>query len=364
MDKKEIHYLSYDPDAIWEEMMLRYVEAGGDVLYPGDEKMMLLQSMMADVVQLLAAVDNALRMQTLRYAVGDYLDLLGETRGCSRIEASPARASVLITTNATGYISMLPAGTAMTCDGEMFYLLTEELSLPGYAQDISAEVVADKAGSSGNGLPAGTQMQLVEKNAAVGRIVAATDAHGGSEAESDDSYRERIRESGQASVTTGPKAQYEAASMAVSAEIIDAAAVNEGAGNVGVYLILASGADTPSILQSVEDALSADNVRPLTDTVTVQTADAVTYVLDVEYQAASGVSTAALQEAVNVYQTWQDNSVGQTFDPYRLLALLYQAGATRVQWGQDSEFDGGPIERTEIAATERCLGTITLTELT
>jgi hypothetical protein len=36
-------------------------------------------------------VDNALRMQTLRYAVGDYLDVLGEQRNCERIQASAAR---------------------------------------------------------------------------------------------------------------------------------------------------------------------------------------------------------------------------------------------------------------------------------
>ena len=73
MDSTELHYVTYDPDAIWKEMMLAYITAGGDVLYPGDEKEMLLRSVQADIVQVFAGVDNALRMQTLRYAVGDYL---------------------------------------------------------------------------------------------------------------------------------------------------------------------------------------------------------------------------------------------------------------------------------------------------
>ena len=43
MDNTELHYLTYDPDEIWAEMQRAYVENGGDILYPGDEKEMLLR---------------------------------------------------------------------------------------------------------------------------------------------------------------------------------------------------------------------------------------------------------------------------------------------------------------------------------
>ena len=95
MDNTELHYLTYFPDEIWNRMMENYVEAGGDILYPGDEKEMLLRSVQADIIQVFAGVDNAIRMSTLRYAVGDYLDIIGEQRGCERISASAATASSL-----------------------------------------------------------------------------------------------------------------------------------------------------------------------------------------------------------------------------------------------------------------------------
>ena len=94
MDNTELHYLTYDPDEIWKEMLVNYVQAGGEVMYPGDEKEMLLKGVLADIVQIFAGVDNALRMMTLRYAVGEYLDILGEQRGCPRILASAATATV------------------------------------------------------------------------------------------------------------------------------------------------------------------------------------------------------------------------------------------------------------------------------
>ena len=128
MDSTELHYVTYDPEEIWTEMQKAYVAAGGDILYSGDEKEMLLRSVQAIVTQAFAGVDNALRMATLRYAVGSYLDLIGELRGCYRIEAAPATMTVAITTATTGSATTLSAGAAMTADGEIFFLLAQDRS--------------------------------------------------------------------------------------------------------------------------------------------------------------------------------------------------------------------------------------------
>ena len=362
MDNTELHYVTYDPDEIWDEMMVAYVEAGGDILYPGDEKEMLLRSVLADIVQVFAGVDNGLRMQTLRYAVGGYLDILGEQRSCERIQAQAARATVTISTNATGRSDTLEAGTAMTADGSVFYLLVEDMEITGYAQTMTVEVVADRAGSVGNGLVAGAQMQMRATHPAINSIIVATGATGGQDKEKDDAYRERIRQYGLASVSTGPARQYEAAAKAVSSIIVDAKAINLAAGSVGVYLILSDTTGAAALIQSVVDALNAEDVRPLTDTVSVYQATNKTYTLKVKYIADnSSATTQAIAAAVADYQEWQDNTIGRAFNPDRLMAAIYQAGAMRVQWDTGSEFDGGNVEYTTIAENARCTGTITLT---
>ncbi len=361
MDNTEMHYLTYDPDAVWQEMLAAYIEAGGSLLYPGDEKYMLLRSVQADIVQVFAGVDNALRMQTLRYAVGEYLDALGEQRGCTRIQASKAKATVTITANVTGSRSVLEAGTAMTADGEVYYLLTADVTLTGFEQTVSAEIEADRAGVAGNGLLAGTQMSLARSNAGVSAITVLTDAAGGNTAEDDDTYRERIRTFMTAGVTTGPAGQYEAAAKAVSSEITDAKAVKLAAGQVGVYLILASQTGAAALVQAVEDALNDQDRRPLTDTVTVAQAEDVEYTLRVMYQASSAAGTFdKLWEAVEAYEDWQNNTVGRAFNPDRLMSALYQAGATRVAWAEGSEFDGGEVAYTEILNSQRCKGEVGL----
>lgn len=364
MDNTELHYLTYDPDEIWQVMVTNYVEAGGTSLNPGDEKYMLLRSVQQDIVQIFAGVDNALRMATLRYAVGDYLDIIGDQRGCQRIAATAAMATVTITTNATGKSEILPAGTAMTADGTVFYLLVEDFALTGYVQTMTVDVIADRVGSAGNGLLAGREMGLAITNSGVNSIIVATDASGGNEEEDDETYRARIREYGLASVSTGPEQQYEAVAKAVSSEILDAKALNMGAGNVGVYLLIASDTGAAAIMQSVLDALSAEDVRPLTDNVSVYRAEDVAYTLNVRYASDnSSATSAAIAAAVSDYQTWQDQVIGRAFNPDRLMAAIYQAGATRVTWGDGSNFNGGAVTYTEIVASQRCKGTITLTAL-
>ena len=372
MDNTELHYIIYDPDEIWLDMMTEYVKAGGDILYPGDEKEMLLRSVQADAVQLLASIDNALKMATLRYALGESLDIIGEERGCNRIRASAATATVTITTNANGIPDVIEAGSGMTSDGNLIYVLSEDFELTGLEKTETVQIIAEKEGSSGNGLLAGTQMFFVSQNIGINSVIVATDASGGNDEEEDEAYRERIRNYGLASVTTGPSRQYEAAAKEVSSSILDAKALNTDGGDpiggdVYVYLLFVAGTTGKDAIKSaVLSALSAVDVRPLTDNVYIREATDVTYTLNVRYWADNSTTTTeAIEKAAEDFQYWQDNTIGQPFNPDRLMAAIYQAGAYRVAWGEGSEFDdGGDIEYTTIESTERCLGTITLIPVT
>ncbi|MDO4647639.1 MAG: baseplate J/gp47 family protein [Eubacteriales bacterium] len=365
MDNTELHYITYDSEEIWKEMMVNYVEAGGDIVYPGDEKEILLRGVLANVVQILAGVDNALRMQTLRYAAGDYLDALGENRGCERIKAKPAKATVMISTNPTGGSATLEAGTKMTADGVVFYQLDEDLELSGFKQSLTANISAVEAGTEGNGLISGTEMVLTITSPNVSRIVCTEAATGGAIKEDDASYRERIRTYGLASVTTGPSSQYETVVKAYSANVLDAKAINTGEGQVGVYVILKDETGKHTLLKNILETLNDKDTRPLTDKISVFEATDIPYVLNVEITSDRSSATAeAIAAAVEEYQEWQDNTVGRAFNPDRLMALLYQAGATRVVWGSGSNINSKDVTYTEIKESERCKGTINVTNKT
>lgn len=365
MDDNTIHYLTYDPDAVWMDMILAYIGAGGDVLYPGDEKEIILRGVQQMFIQAFAGMDNALRMDTLRYAVRGYLDLYGEKRNCYRMKATKATSEVEITFRATGEAKTIHAGTALTADGEVLYLLEEDVAQTGHAQVVRAVLNCESAGAIGNGLAAGIKMQFLTPQNAVVSAICTKNASGGQNEEDDETYRERIRRFGLSAVTTGPASQYESVAMGVTSEILDASAINLGAGEVGVYLLLSSDASTDSVLDSVRTRLNALDIRPLTDHVTVAQATAIPYTLNVQYGMSAGSNASNLiAAAVKEYMAWQDETIGRAFNPDKLMAMLYQAGAIRVVFGEGSSFNGGKVEYSEISESEHCKGEISLAVMT
>ena len=362
MEDNGIHYLTYDAEALWSAMIDAYLDVGGDVLYPGDEKEMLLRGVQGILMQAFAGIDNALRMDTLRYAVGEYLDIYGEKRNCYRIMAEAARTTVRLTFLATGEAGIIPAGTPLTADGSIIFELAADVNYSGYAGTTDTEIVCTEAGAKGNGLLAGAEMQFLIPQDNVTNITVLADAAGGQNEEDDDTYRARIQRYGLAAATTGTSEMYERIAKETSSEIIDARALNEGDLSVYIYLILESGANPTSIINAVTEALSPKDARPLSDQITVAVSAEKTYTLNVNYSGAdSSDLSAAVAEAAKKYQTWQDEVIGQPFNPDMLKAYLYQAGCSMVTFAAGSEFDGGPVEYTEIDPDERCKGTITLT---
>lgn len=373
MDNTELHFLTFDPEEMYRDMTEIYMANGGEALYPGDEKEILLRGVQAIMVTGFAAVDNALRMSTLRYATGQYLDLIGENRGCERLGGNKAHAKVTFTFSSSS--GTVKKGTRITADGKTIYTVDMGMSIANpigggasVGAVITVNVTAEEAGEDGNLLTAGTEMQLLESNPKVVRIACTTSASGGTDKESDDDYRERIRNYGLTNNTTGPRLQYESRAKEASGEIIDVHAMRGTGlldnGTVNIVLLVPAG-QFSTIKPLVEAALNDERVRPLTDIVVVQEAIANDYTLRVQYKQEAGSNISAdVAKAVEEYQKWQDGKIGRAFNPDRLMAAIYSLGATRVVWGQGSNFEGEPVEYTEILEDNCCKGTITVEVLT
>lgn len=359
MDNTELHYLTYDPNKIMEEMLVAYMDEGGDTLYPGDEKSMLLNAVLAIITQAFAGVDNALRMATLRYAVGDYLDVIGETRMLSRVEAEYAKAKIGITEDTSGERRVLEAGLSIVDSEGVLYTLDDEVTLEGRGATIEADITCTEPGAKGNAIKVGANLQFSTPQTGIVNVVCTQEANGGMDRETDDAYRERIRISGAKNITTGTALQYQAVAKSVSTEIIDAKAVNGGNGVVNVYLILHDDSHASSLIQSVREALNTDSARPMTDTVNVYQATNVPYTINVEYYAETGVDIHdAVEAAIDEYKNWQEEVIGRAFNPDMLISKLYVAGCQRVIFGSGSNFNGGSVVYTEIGSGKRCKGTV------
>ena len=207
----------------------------------------------------------------------------------------------------------------------------------------------------------------MEQNAKIISVTLLTSTAGGVDLEENEAYRERIREGGFFGATTGPKGSYQARAMEVSANIVDAGAYRKAAGIVGVALILEDGltsGEKAVLITNVTQALSDDAIRPLSDTVEVEEAETVPYLMNIDYQVGGSTSEDVLTKlnaAVLEYKTWQENTVGRIFDPFKLVMLLYNAGATMAEWTTGSNVNGEPVARRPIAENERLKGEVNLT---
>jgi len=100
--------------------------------------------------------------------------------------------------------------------------------------------------------------------------------------EGDDAYRLRIQEAPDALSTAGPRNAYEFHARSADGRVLDARAVSPAPCEV-VVAVLANSDDWQApadLLQAVDDALSAEDVRPLGDLVSVVQGQVTDYVLE------------------------------------------------------------------------------------
>lgn len=388
MEDTGVHYLACDPETMWQEMMQIYMEEGGDVLFPGDEKSILLRCVQQILVLAYAAHDHAARMRTLRYAVGEYLDLIGESMRAERTQAKAAQSTIRVTMRGTGGTVSIPQGTQFSYSGLMTFETTQDAAAmadtSGVAMDIP--IACTQTGTAGNGFEAGSLLSPIRAAAEIVRVELLETTAGGCDAESDEDYRERLLTGNYANTTTGPADQYAAHALATDSRILDASAVSDerydesgtgldyglGAGDVLISLLLPESMaqeDREDVLEQVKDALSAKDVRPLTDHVIVREAQSVPFSLTVRYAVGETRSTAtygkkAALEAAEAFVAWQCGALGRAFDPYRLTSMLYAAGCTRVDIDSSSSVAGGEAGYTRIMDTQYMLGTVNMQEIT
>ncbi len=143
----------------------------------------------------------------------------------------------------------------------------------------------------------------------------------------------------------------------VSTAIADITATSPEAGTVDIRVLLQDGElPTQTILEEIEEALNASDVRPLTDVVKVSMPEETTVEIDLTYyisrnsQASTSVIDRAAKAAVEEYAQWQTGKMGRDVNPSYLTQLLMAAGVKRVEVRKPT-FQ--TIERTHVARIAR-----------
>lgn len=153
--------------------------------------------------------------------------------------------------------------------------------------------------------------------------------------EDDTRFRTRVQLALEGATTAGPRGSYVFWALSAASEVKDVSVTSPSPGEVLITVLSALGDGAPSdgLLSLVADQLNGEDIRPLTDHVTVQAAVIVPYTLHADLQLFDGpdaelVRTAALG-AVQAYVSAQ-HRLGRSVSISGLHAALHQPGVQKV----------------------------------
>ncbi|MDR6178380.1 phage-related baseplate assembly protein [Pseudomonas sp. SORGH_AS 211] len=157
--------------------------------------------------------------------------------------------------------------------------------------------------------------------------------------ESDDDFRARIQLSPEGYTTAGSQGSYVFHGLSADGNVRDVQAISPAPTQVTIYVLsrLGTGLASPELLAKVTAALNAEKVRPLTDKVTVLSANIVDYQVNAELTLYDGpdsdVVVAAAYKAVEDYAA-SVKKIGYDVALSGLYKALHQSGVQAVKLTQ------------------------------
>lgn len=154
--------------------------------------------------------------------------------------------------------------------------------------------------------------------------------------EADEALRQRVQLSLEAQSVAGPEGAYLFHARAADERVRDASVISPGAGEVLVTVLASSGDGTApqDLVDAVEAAVGAEDVRPLTDHVTVSSAAVVDYTIEAELTLYHGpdadVVADAARASVEAFAT-RHHRIGHDITRSGLFAALHVEGVQRVE---------------------------------
>ena len=230
---EEIHLTEVNASNIYSTIITALEQGAGEPLYPGDERRIYGEALVAVFVSLYNTIDDVGKQTLLRYARGEVLDAIGERLGVKRLEGDKATTIMrfsLTTPRATNII--IPKWTKVTPDG-VNYFATDEIAVlqaGTYSVEIPTSAVGN--GEKFNGYTPGTITTLVDLIPYIENVTNLTATAGGDDGEpytteGDDRLRERIRLAPAKKSTAGPEMAYTYWAMTADSSIVDIKAVSE-----------------------------------------------------------------------------------------------------------------------------------------
>lgn len=230
---EDIHLTEINASTIYNTIITMLEKGAGEPLYPGDERRIYGEALVAVFVALYNTLDDVGRQTLLRYARGEVLDAIGERLDVKRLEGSKAAAIMRFSVSTPRDSNIIiPKWTKVTPDGENYFATDEIAVLQAGSYSVEIPTSAVSNGVKYNGYAAGTITTLVDLIPYIESVTNLTETAGGDDGEpytkdGDDRLRERIRLAPAKRSTAGPELAYIYWALTADSSITDVKAVSE-----------------------------------------------------------------------------------------------------------------------------------------
>ena len=338
--RAEYKFIPTDPEDIIVWLTDIYEEIMGVTVQPASPERHFIQ-WMAEAIVLERVMTNYTANQNIpSRAVGENLDALAELFYTQeRPQAKAATCTMRFTiSEPQAFAVLIPKGTRVTDARQTLVwetLADVYVSIGESCAD--TKVQCQKPGEQGNGYVKGQIDSIIDPFAYFLSCENLTESDGGADAATDEEFYELLRLSMDGYSCAGARGGYIYFAKQVSTEIADVIAASPTPGVVKLYVLMDDGTPaTEEMKERVLAACSAEDVRPLTDLVSVEDPENVDYHVRFTFytQEGAGVSGEALEAAVRdkvaQYTAWQCAKLGRDINPSRLISMLMETGIKRV----------------------------------
>lgn len=277
-------FITNDQAAILQELITDYETRTGRVLQPAQVEQLILNMMAYREGLLRDAIQDSALQNLIDFSRAPFLDYLGAFFSVTRLAASEAVANFTATLVPGHGGITIPAGTRIgSVDGLVIFRTVADVSAAIGVNTVTIDAECTVTGSSGNGYAIGAVNNILDPLPFLATLQNNEITAGGSNQETDELYRERIRLAPAQFSTAGSRDSYKFHALSASPVIIDVEVLGPPdtvPGNVEVFPLMNDGTTTPApIITLVENAVNDERVRPLTDTVTVTSPTEITYTI-------------------------------------------------------------------------------------
>lgn len=308
------------------------------VLDRADPMSLILYALSIQVYQALLYVDKTGKQDLLKYSYGAYLDNLAAMKGIAREQAKPSRAMIRFTLSGIRPSTVeIPEGTRVT-NGEVYFQTESHAEIPSGESSVDVAAECMTSGVAGNNLEVGEINILVDPVPYVAKAANTEPTTGGADIEDDDTLKDRIYIAPSKYSVAGPEESYRYWVKTYNSNISDVLIYSDDPVDVVIEFIMNDGElPSESMLLGVQKFLSDEQIRPLTDRVTVKAPETVEYKVNVKYfvnqsdlKKVDTIKTA-VNAAVDDYIQWQRSKIGRDINPSQLIQQMVSAGAKRVE---------------------------------